>query len=61
MQFLSEGICPLKKVRSLAQRGRQRPRPAIAPGQGSFAVIAIKFLIGLALTIRHEVYADNVQ
>jgi hypothetical protein len=28
---------------------------------GSFAVIAMTFLIGTALTIRHEVYADNVQ
>jgi ABC-2 type transport system permease protein len=30
-------------------------------GWGSFVVIAMTFLIGLALTIRHEVYADNVQ
>jgi len=28
---------------------------------GSFAVIAMTFLIGTALTIRHEVCADNVQ
>ncbi len=35
--------------------------PEITLGWGSFAVIAMTFLIGLALTIRHEVYADNVQ
>jgi ABC-2 type transport system permease protein len=35
--------------------------PEITLGWGSFAVIAMTFLIGLALTIRHEVYADNMQ
>ena len=36
-------------------------RPETTLGWESFAVIAMTFLIGLALTIRHEVYADNVQ
>jgi ABC-2 type transport system permease protein len=35
--------------------------PEATLGWGSFVVIAITFLTGLALTIRHEVYADNVQ
>jgi ABC-2 type transport system permease protein len=35
--------------------------PEIALGWGSFAVIAMTFLIGTVLTIRHEAYADNVQ
>jgi ABC-2 type transport system permease protein len=35
--------------------------PETTLGWGSFAVIAMTFLIGLALTIRHEVYADNMQ
>jgi ABC-type transport system involved in multi-copper enzyme maturation permease subunit len=30
-------------------------------GWGSFAVMAATFLIGTALTVRHEVYADNGQ
>jgi len=30
-------------------------------GRGSFAVLAATFLIGIALIIRHEVYADNGQ
>jgi ABC-type transport system involved in multi-copper enzyme maturation permease subunit len=35
--------------------------PDAGLGWGSFAVIALTFLVGTALTIRHEVYADNVQ
>ena len=35
--------------------------PETALGWGSFVVIAATFLIGTALTIRHEVYADNGQ
>ena len=35
--------------------------PETTLGAGSFAIIAMTFLIGLALTVRHKVYADNVQ
>lgn len=35
--------------------------PETVPGAGSVAVIVLTFLIGTGLTIRHEVYADNVQ
>ena len=35
--------------------------PEVTLGWASFAVIAMTFLIGLGLIIRHEVYADNVQ
>jgi ABC-type transport system involved in multi-copper enzyme maturation permease subunit len=35
--------------------------PETALGWGSFVVIAATFLLGTALTIRHEVYADNGQ
>ena len=35
--------------------------PETTVGAGSFVVIALTFLTGTALTIRHEVYADNVQ
>ena len=35
--------------------------PEVSLGWGSIAVIAMTFFIGTGLTIRHEVYADNVQ
>jgi len=35
--------------------------PETALGWGSFVVIAATFLLGTALTVRHEVYADNGQ
>jgi ABC-2 type transport system permease protein len=35
--------------------------PETALGWGSFVVIAATFLLGTALTIRHEVFADNGQ
>jgi ABC-2 type transport system permease protein len=35
--------------------------PETTLGWGSFVVIAMTFLIGTALPIRHEVYADNMQ
>jgi ABC-type transport system involved in multi-copper enzyme maturation permease subunit len=35
--------------------------PETTLGWGSFVVIAATFLLGTALTIRHEVYADNGQ
>jgi hypothetical protein len=30
-------------------------------GWGSYLVMAVTFLLGAALTVRHEVYADNAQ
>ena len=35
--------------------------PAVPLGWGSFALIAATFLVGTGLTIRHEMYADNMQ
>lgn len=35
--------------------------PEVAIGWGSFVIIAATFLIGTALTVRHEVHADNMQ
>lgn len=35
--------------------------PAAGLGWGSVAVVAATFLLGAALTVRHEVYADNAQ
>jgi hypothetical protein len=35
--------------------------PDVTLGGGSFVIIAVTFLIGTALTVRHEFRADNMQ